>query len=84
MFMSGNDIASYVRSLETGDVKSMEIDFQALKSGPAASAVPSSTNKAVPDRKEDARRDGAVQIAIGVKKEVDFASWYTNVRCIST
>ena len=29
--------------------------------------------------KDDAKIEGAVQIAIGVKKEVDFATWYTNV-----
>ncbi|KAI0765273.1 prolyl-tRNA synthetase [Fomes fomentarius] len=29
--------------------------------------------------KEDARIEGAIQIAIGVKKEVDFPTWYTNV-----
>jgi len=29
--------------------------------------------------KEDAKIEGAVQIAIGVKKEVDFSAWYTNV-----
>ena len=29
--------------------------------------------------KETAKVEGAVQIAIGVKKEVDFAGWYTNV-----
>lgn len=29
--------------------------------------------------KEDAKIDGAKQIAIGIKKEVDFPGWYTNV-----
>lgn len=29
--------------------------------------------------KDDAKIEGAVQIAIGVKKEVDFPTWYTNV-----
>lgn len=29
--------------------------------------------------KEDAKIDGAKQIAVGIKKEVDFAGWYTNV-----
>src|SRR5258708_1438293 len=29
--------------------------------------------------KEDARIEGAKLIAIGIKKEVDFAAWYTNV-----
>ncbi|KAG6820908.1 ribose-phosphate pyrophosphokinase 1 [Arthromyces matolae] len=36
-------------------------------------------SKAPVQEKEDAKIEGAVQIAIGVKKEVDFASWYTNV-----
>lgn len=30
-------------------------------------------------REEDAKIDGAVQIAIGVKKEVDFSAWYQNI-----
>ncbi|KAH9941159.1 prolyl-tRNA synthetase [Epithele typhae] len=29
--------------------------------------------------KEEAKIEGAIQIAIGVKKEVDFPTWYTNV-----
>ena len=33
------------------------------------------------NEKEEAKIEGAIQIAIGVKKEVDFAGWYTNV-CI--
>ena len=37
------------------------------------------TSKPATKEKEDAKIEGAVQIAIGVKKEVDFPSWYTNV-----
>jgi len=53
-----------------------EIDLQSLAPAPAAAAQ---TSKAPVKEKEDAKIDGAVQIAIGVKKEVDFAAWYTNV-----
>lgn len=53
-----------------------EIDLQSLATAPAA---PAQTPKAPVKEKEDAKIEGAVQIAIGVKKEVDFATWYTNV-----
>lgn len=55
-----------------------EIDFQSLAVAPTAVAQ---TSKAPIKEKEDAKIEGAVQIAIGVKKEVDFAAWYTNVSC---
>jgi prolyl-tRNA synthetase len=53
--------------LETDLIKIQEIDFEALKAGSASKG------------KDNARIDGAVQVAIGVKKEADFSSWYTNV-----
>ena len=53
-----------------------EIDLQSLATAPAAVAQ---TSKVPVKEKEDAKIEGAVQIAIGVKKEVDFAAWYTNV-----
>lgn len=55
-----------------------EIDLQSLATAPAAVAQ---TSKAPVKEREDAKIEGAVQIAIGVKKEVDFAAWYTNVNC---
>jgi prolyl-tRNA synthetase len=55
-----------------------EIDLQSLATAPAAVAP---TSKAPVKEKEDAKIEGAVQIAIGVKKDVDFAAWYTNVNC---
>ncbi|KAF7430250.1 hypothetical protein PC9H_005952 [Pleurotus ostreatus] len=78
IFVTGQDIVKYLRSLETDDVKVQEIDFQTLSvaSAPGAAAQ---TSKAPAKEKEDAKIEGAVQIAIGVKKEVDFAAWYTNV-----
>ena len=42
-------------------------------------AAAAQTSKAPAKEKEEAKIEGAVQIAIGVKKEVDFAAWYTNV-----
>jgi len=72
LFLSGKDIATYLKSLETEDVKIEEVDFAALKTDAPA---PKSAVK----EKEDAKIEGAVQIAIGVKKEADFSAWYQNV-----
>lgn len=73
VFLSGSDLLQYLRSVETEDVKLQELDLQNLDT-----AAPAAAAAAAP--KEDARIEGAVQIAIGVKKEVDFPTWYTNVR----
>lgn len=73
IFVSGKDIVSHLKSLESEETKLQEL----AAAGAAAPAAPAP--KAAPKEKEDAKIDGAVQIAIGVKKEVDFASWYTNV-----
>lgn len=74
VFLSGQDILSYLRKLETEDFKVQEIDFTSLKSDTAATP-----SKPVAKEKEVAKIDGAVQIAIGVKKEVDFSAWYQSV-----
>jgi prolyl-tRNA synthetase len=79
-FLTGKDIESYLKNLETAKVKVQEIDLQALVTAPAPAAQ---TSKAPVKEKEDGKIEGAVQIAIGVKKEVDFAAWYTNVSCYS-
>lgn len=83
VFLSGSDINAYLRSLETTEAKVHEVDFVALKSETAAggaAAQPKPVEKKEKKvEKEDAKIEGAVQIAIGVKKEVDFAAWYTNV-----
>ncbi|KAJ7763691.1 hypothetical protein B0H14DRAFT_3594111, partial [Mycena olivaceomarginata] len=75
VFFSGKDIIAYLRHLETDAVKIQEVDFTNLDSAPAAKPAA----KPAPKDKEDAKIEGAVQIAIGVKKEVDFPAWYTNV-----
>ncbi|KAG2063474.1 class II aaRS and biotin synthetase [Suillus decipiens] len=74
VFLSGQDILSYLRKLETEDLKVQEIDFASLKSDVAATP-----SKPAAKEKEVAKIDGAVQIAIGVKKEVDFSAWYQSV-----
>ena len=74
LFLSGTDIYAYLRNLETAENKLHEVDFVALQ---GEAAVGTAAQKK--PEKEDAKIEGAVQIAIGVKKEVDFAAWYTNV-----
>jgi len=84
LFLSGADIYAYLRILETAETKLHEVDFVALKGEVAVGAAAESNpteRKEKKLEKEDAKIEGAVQIAIGVKKEVDFAAWYTNV-CI--
>ena len=74
VFLSGQDIVSYLRKLETDDVKVQDIDFTSLKSEVAAAP-----SKPAAKEKENSKIEGAVQIAIGVKKEVDFSTWYQSV-----
>ncbi|KAJ3877471.1 hypothetical protein F5051DRAFT_408391 [Lentinula edodes] len=75
VFLSSSDLLKYLRHLETEDTKLQELDLQNLETA-APAATPS---KAPSKEKEDAKIEGAVKIAIGVKKEVDFSTWYTNV-----
>ncbi|KAH9477823.1 Putative proline--tRNA ligase C19C7.06 [Psilocybe cubensis] len=80
LFLAGKDIVSYLKSLETDDKKVQEIDFQELAaSNAAATPAPAAAAPAAPAQAASAQIPGAVQIAIGVKKEVDFPTWYTNV-----
>ncbi|KAI0071529.1 prolyl-tRNA synthetase [Panus rudis PR-1116 ss-1] len=77
IFLTGRELFSYVKRLETKENPVHEIDFEALKTEAPAPAASSSGAPA--KKKEDAKIEGSVQIAIGIKKEVDFAGWYTNV-----
>ena len=72
VFLTGSQIVSYLKGLESSETKLHILDLASIKSEPAAPAP-------VKKEKETAKIEGAVQIAIGVKKEVDFATWYTNV-----
>lgn len=78
VFLSGKDIAAYLKHLEKEELKLHEVDFEALKTEGGAAGAPK--EKAA---KEEAKIEGAIQIAIGVKKEVDFAQWYTNVSTLA-
>ncbi|KAF8886533.1 prolyl-tRNA synthetase [Infundibulicybe gibba] len=77
VFLSGQDIVGYLQKLEGDEAKIQVIDFAELAS--AAPGAAAQTSRAPVKEKEDAKIEGAIQIAIGVKKEVDFAAWYTNV-----
>lgn len=76
IFLHGTDISKYLATLETADTKVQVVDFAALKAEPVGAAPAKST----PSKKQEAKIEDAHQLAIGVKKEVDFATWYTNVR----
>ncbi|KAF9050963.1 prolyl-tRNA synthetase [Hymenopellis radicata] len=74
-FLTGKEILSYLKSLETSESKLQEFDLADTSS---AAPAPAASKPAAKD-KEDAKIEGAIQIAVGVKKEVDFPTWYTNV-----
>ncbi|EIW77214.1 prolyl-tRNA synthetase [Coniophora puteana RWD-64-598 SS2] len=77
VFLTGKEIASYITSLENEETKVQVIDFESLKSdGGVAAGV---TAKPTVKEKDDAKIEGAVQIAIGVRKDGDFSAWYQNV-----
>ncbi|EJD05389.1 prolyl-tRNA synthetase [Fomitiporia mediterranea MF3/22] len=81
IFLSGKEIATYLRALVTSEINLHEVDFAALKAEAAAVPAGPTSAAAAPEKamREEGKIEGAVQIAVGVKKEVDFASWYTNV-----
>lgn len=76
LFITGRELVSYLKRLESKETQLQIVDFEALKTDAPA---PASTSQPAKKQKEDAKIEGAVQIAVGVKKEVDFATWYTNV-----
>ncbi|CCA67343.1 probable proline-tRNA ligase [Serendipita indica DSM 11827] len=85
VFLAGRDIHAYLQSLDKSSQKLHVVDFAKLAEEEAASAAASSSHPApiakaaAPTKKTDARIEDAHQLAIGVKKEVDFSTWYTNV-----
>lgn len=78
VFVSGRDLVSYLKSLETADAKVQEIDFVALKAEAAAPAPAASKPKDGGD-KAPSKGENPIQIAIGAKKDEDFSGWYTDV-----
>lgn len=83
LFLSGKDIESYLKKLETADVKVQDIDLSSLSSAPAPASV-AATPAAAPKTTASTPAQAPVQIAIGVKKEEDFSAWYTNVCGLSS
>lgn len=77
VFLSATDIHAYLSKLQTKDAPLHVIDFSTLQNEVEVAAAAAPAPK---EKKEDAKIEGAPQIAIGIKKEVDFAAWYTNVR----
>ena len=75
IFISGKDLVSYLKSLETTDAKVQEVDFAALK---AEAAAPTSKPKDTGD-KAPSKGENPIQIAIGAKKDEDFSAWYIDV-----
>lgn len=78
MFISGKDLVSYLKSLETADAKVLEIDFVALKAEAAAPAPASAPASASAQLKGE----NPIQIAIAAKKDEDFSTWYTDVSLV--
>ncbi|KAG9004725.1 hypothetical protein FRB93_010216 [Tulasnella sp. JGI-2019a] len=81
VFIQGTEIASYLNGLQSDEHKVQTIDFTALAqegSTGSPTVVPSPVKPLAPSA-GDAKIEGAIQIAIGIKKDVDFAAWYTNV-----
>ncbi|KAI9069889.1 prolyl-tRNA synthetase [Trametes sanguinea] len=80
LFLSGKDLYAYVKQLATEGAPTLhELDIANLQTAADEAATATRSGAPVKKEKEDAKIEGAVQIAIGVKKEVDFPTWYTNV-----
>ena len=76
VFLTGHEIFTYLKRLVTKESPLHAFDLESVKGEPAAPPP-------AKEKKQDAKIEGAVQIAIGVKKEADFATWYTNVSLLS-
>ncbi|TBU61073.1 prolyl-tRNA synthetase [Dichomitus squalens] len=80
VFLSGKDLYAYVKQFATEGAPTLhEVDVATLQATADSAAAAVRTSAPVKKEKEEAKIEGAVQIAIGVKKEVDFPTWYTNV-----
>lgn len=87
IFLSGTDLAKFLTSLGKDSIKT--VDFAALKAAaPAAPPKadkkevkkdPSKTAMADKKRKEEAKIEGAAEVAIGIRKDGDFPEWYKRV-----
>ena len=79
-FVKGTQLATYYQSFPEAATKLHIVDFAALKAEASAAPAAKVAAPVKEEKKDDSKIEGAAQIAIGIKKEVDFAGWYTNVR----
>ncbi|KAG8832795.1 hypothetical protein FRC17_000618 [Serendipita sp. 399] len=86
VFLTGQDVPKYLQSLapENSSTDNIHVvDFTALAAEPGSSTTAESgfpiAKAAAPNKKADAKIEGAHQLAIGVDKEIDFPTWYTSV-----
>jgi prolyl-tRNA synthetase len=90
IFLSGTDLAKFLISLAHKDNSNAIklVDFAALKSATPAGAAkpekkvakdPSKTAMLDKKRKEEAKIEGAAEVAIGIRKDGDFPEWYKRV-----
>ncbi|EMD34768.1 hypothetical protein CERSUDRAFT_97352 [Gelatoporia subvermispora B] len=79
IFLTGKDIYAYLLRFEAEGANLQDLNFEAIKAEAEAGAAANPKAAPAEKAKDDAKIEGAVQIAIGIKKEVDFAGWYTNV-----
>lgn len=90
LFLRGTEIAAYLRALEAqsgSETKIKELDFAALAaeaaSGTGTSAGKSAKTESKPAAaavpKDDGKIDGAAEVGILYKKDVNFPDWYTDV-----
>lgn len=81
VFLTGAQIATYLRSLESEEIKIHEIDFTQIKNESSLAALKAPSSGAAPasTEKDLSKVEGPIQIGILYKKEVDFAGWYTDV-----
>lgn len=86
VFLSGTDIHKYLQSLDAESKLLHVVDFADLTSENVvgtSNVGGHSAKAAAPTKKTEARIEDAHQLAIGVKKEVDFPTWYTSVRSLN-
>lgn len=83
VFLTGQDIHSYLQSLDPESKSLHVVNFASLASEAGASGSKPVAKANAPAKKTEAKIEDAHQLAIGVRKEVDFPTWYTNVSMLS-
>ncbi|TIA93804.1 hypothetical protein E3P81_00637 [Wallemia ichthyophaga] len=65
--------------LQSNASKFDKLDFTASPTASAPSAAPSPAAPTSQQRKQAGKIEGAAEVAIGIRKDVDFPNWYTQV-----